>query len=190
MKFSWEIFSPSLYWYSHILHLFRYFVTCSRLGVSRQTVQTLCHPRPVQLYTVYTPGILWRGPGNTGRGHASHATDVEKRMILDTGSDLSDHLGHWTFQSRCRDHSVSGHRTDIGLNGPNLIIVMRPDSPCQDFRHTSIWFLTFSLKWCYNHLTWWWLLWHHCYCNHIEPLLLIILIQLCFTFRWIGRWWG
>ena len=98
--------------------------------------------------------------------------------------------GHWTFQSRCRDHSVSGHRTDIGLNGHNLIIVMRPDSPCQDFRHTSIWFLTFSLKWCYNHLTWWWLLWHHCYCNHIEPLLLIILIQLCFTFRWIGRWWG
>ena len=138
---------------------------------------------------VYTPRILWRGPDEAERGHASDATDVEKWMIR--AVNLCDHLGpgHWTSQSRCRDHSVSGHRTDIGLNGPDLIIVTRPDSPGQDFRHTSIWFLTFSLKWCLNHPTWWWLHWHHCYCNHIEPLL-IILIQLCFTFRWIGRWWG
>ena len=103
-------------------------------------------PACTAVHTVH-PEILWRGPGDTGRGHASDATDVEKRMIRPGP-------GHWTSQSRCRDHSVSGHRTDIGLNGHNLIIVMWPDSPCQDFRHTSIWFLTFSLKWCSNHLTW------------------------------------
>ena len=113
------------------------------------------------------------------------------REMDDTGCQpfWSPGPGHWTSPSRCRDHSVSSHRADIGLNGPDLIIVTWPDSPGQDFRHTSIWFLTFSLKWCLNHPTWWWLQWHHCYCNHIEPLL-IILIQLCFTFRWIGRWWG
>ena len=147
MKFSWERFSPSLYWHSHILHLFRYFVTCSRLGVSRQTVQTLCHPQPVQLYTVYTPGYCDADRVTPGGGTRAMPR-MSRNGWYGPQPFLSPWPGHWTSQSRCRDHSVSGHRTDIGLNGHNLIIVMRPDSPCQDFRHTSIWFLTFSLKWC------------------------------------------
>lgn len=129
--------------------LFIYFVTCSRLGVSRQTVQTLCHPRPVQLYTVYTPRYCdadreTPGGGTRAMPRMSRNGWYGPQPLLSPGS------GHWTSQSRCRDHSVSGHRTDIGLNWHNLIIVMRPDSPCQDFRHTSIWFLTFSLKWWSN----------------------------------------
>ena len=170
---------------SCLLHLTLDHITCNVF--TAQCLKADCtiivmYPGPVQLYSaLYTPGILWRGPECNG-GTRPMPRMSRNGWYVDTGPG---HLNQGVAMTQS-----PGHRTDIGLNGPNLIIVIWPDRPCRDFRHTSNWFLTFSLKWCNNHPKWWCLHWHYiaivksrwASSNHLD--------MIVFHLRWIGRWWG
>ena len=153
LKFSWERFSPSLYCHIYCYILILDHITCNVF--TAQCLKADCtiivmssRACTAVLYTVHPRDIVTR----TGwhRGHASDATDVEKWMIR----AVNHHTDTWHLNQSVAITQCPGDQTDIGLNGPNLIIVIWPDRPWRDFGHTSIWFLTFSLKWCHNHPKW------------------------------------
>ena len=105
---------------------------CSRLGVSRQTVQTSVTPaRCTGVQSLYRLGYCgadrrkFRAPVARERCHGCREMD-------DTAADLCYHLDTGHLNQGVGITQAPDQRTDRDLNGPNLIIATCPDSLSQN----------------------------------------------------------